>query len=197
MNYLEFLDYIHRYDNPIILVEGTRALPGGDRYCLVTLGERLAKELPSAIFRTGNAEGSDEAFAEGIRKIDPARLQYVLPYPGHRKRRIEDGSYKIALSEISCVAEERAVYHTKNASSEYNSMLEMRDKIPKLHSKSRYILRDTIKVIGAIEVGLAPATIGIFYENPENPMKGGTGHTMRVCKMQGIPVILKTEWMNW
>ena len=118
MNYTEFLDYTDKYDCPIILVEGTRSLPEGDRHCLVALGERLAKELPNAIFRTGNAEGSDEAFAEGIKKIDPARLQYLLPYPKHRKMKIEESSYKIALSEIPSVAEERAVYHTKKASSE-------------------------------------------------------------------------------
>jgi len=197
MNYMEFVDYTGKYDCPIILVEGTRSLPEGDRRSLVALGERLAKELPNAIFRTGNAEGSDEAFAEGIKKIDPTRLQYVLPYPKHRKMKIEKSSYKIALAEIPYAAEERAVYHTKNASPEYISMLEKRDKIPMLKSKSRYILRDTIKVIGATEAGLAPAIIGIFYENTENPMKGGTGHTIRVCKQQGIPVILKKEWMNW
>ena len=197
MNYIVFLDYVHRYYIPIILVEGIRSLPEGDRHCLVELSERLAKELPDAIFRTGNAEGSDEAFAEGIKKVDPARLQYILPYPKHRKMKIEESSYKIALSKMPCVAEERAVYHTRKASSEYIPMLEKRDKIPILHSKSRYILRDTIKVIGATESGLEPATIGIFYGNTENPMKGGTGHTIRVCKQQGIPVILKKEWMNW
>ena len=197
MTYIEFLDYIHEYDCPIILVEGTRSLPESDRHFLVALGERLAKELPDAIFRMGNAEGADEAFAEGIKKIDPARLQYVLPYTKHRKGKIEDSSYKIALTDMPHVAEERAVYHTKTASSEYTSMLDKRDKIPMLHSKSMYILRDTIKVIGAVEAGLEPATIGIFYENTENPMKGGTGHTIRVCNQQGIPVVLKKEWMNW
>src|SRR3989304_5524018 len=136
MNYMEFVDYTGKYDCPIILVEGTRSLPEGDRRSLVALGERLAKELPNAIFRTGNAEGSDEAFAEGIKKIDPARLQYVLPYPKHRKMKIEETSYKIALSEIPSVAEVRAVYHTRKASSEYIPMLEKRDKIPILHSKS-------------------------------------------------------------
>lgn len=197
MNYSEFLKYVKQYERPVILVEGTRKLPDSDRPKLVELGKTLAKALPMALFRTGNAKGSDEAFAEGIQQIDPTRLQYILPYQKHRKDSISGQSYQVALTEISSVAEEQAVYLTKESSPEYSSLLEKRNKIPLLKAKARYILRDTIKVTGVAELSLRPATLGIFYLNPENPMQGGTAHTVRVCRKQKIPVITQDEWMAW
>jgi hypothetical protein len=59
------------------------------------------------------------------------------------------------------------------------------------------LLRDTLKVVGSVELGLAPATVGIFYVNPANPLKGGTARTMRVCRLRGVPVNTQAEWMKW
>ena len=50
---------------------------------------------------------------------------------------------------------------------------------------------------GANEVDLNQAVFGIFYVNAADPMKGGTGHTIRVCQTLGIPVSCRDQWMGW
>lgn len=58
------------------------------------------------------------------------------------------------------------------------------------------LLRDTIKVV-VLEGELPGATVGIFYADVTDPMKGGTGHTIRVCRPNGVPVILQDDWVKW
>jgi len=196
MTYEEFNKIVMENDAPIILVEGTRDLPEKDVAVLSAFGKWLAGRYPHARFRTGNADGSDTAFARGIAAVDQTRLEYVVPYAGHRNKTAASSAYQIPLTQLPRVAEERARYHTSRASPEYDSLVGKRF-IPKLKAKARYILRDTIKVIGAPESSLPPATIGIFYVNRDNPMKGGTGHTIRVCRQQGVPLAFQGEWMKW
>ncbi len=197
MTYEEFDSLVRENQQPVILVEGTRDLCESHAETLVEFGKRLATVYPHAIFRTGNAMGSDEAFAKGIKSVDSSRLQYVLPYAGHRQNTIDDTSCQIAVTDMSDETQEKAVCCTSDSSPEYRTMMAKRNTVPKLREKARYILRDTIKVIGAIECALSPATVGIFYVNQDNPMKGGTGHTIRVCGTQGVPVAFQDEWTNW
>ncbi len=35
------------------------------------------------------------------------------------------------------------------------------------------------------------------FNNVVDPMKGGTGHTIRVCQRPGVPVVFQDEWMKW
>ena len=195
--YDSFCKLLAGCSRPVVLLEGTRELPEADVHVLIQFGRFAARTFPHAVFRTGNAKGSDEAFAAGVRQVDPSRLQYVLPYGGHRRGRSEPASYSIALAELPQVAEERAAYVTAQTSPQYRTMMEKRDRVPALKSKAGYLIRDTLKVTGAEEGGLAPATVGIFYVNPIDPMKGGTGHTVRVCLGLGVPVAYQSEWMTW
>jgi hypothetical protein len=64
-------------------------------------------------------------------------------------------------------------------------------------SKATYLLRDTLKVTGSEALGLAPAALGIFFVNEADPTGGGTGHTIRVCGVQDVPVAEQSEWKNW
>jgi hypothetical protein len=61
----------------------------------------------------------------------------------------------------------------------------------------RRLVRDTLKVTGSSYGDLAPATVGLFYVRPGNPLQGGTGHTIRVCRDQGVPVALQADWLLW
>jgi hypothetical protein len=45
----------------------------------------LATRFPGLQFRSGNAEGSAEAFSRGIAAVDARRFQVVAPYASHRK----------------------------------------------------------------------------------------------------------------
>ena len=197
MNFNEFHLIVSAKPRPVILVEGTRDLPETDAETLAAFSAWLAGSYPNAVFRTGNADGSDSAFARGVARVDPSRLEYVLPYGGHRKKAIAPDSHWIPLDAIPRVEEERAAYHTAQASPEYESLLAKRGSIPKLRAKSLYLLRDTLKVVGSESASLETATIGIFYVNPADPMKGGTGHTIRVCRELGVPVAFQDEWMTW
>ena len=51
---------------------------------------------------------------------------------------------------------------------------------PRLRATAQLILRDTLKVTGTDD--MPPPTAGIFYVHPADPGRGGTGHTIRVCR---------------
>ena len=58
-----------------------------------------------------------------------------------------------------------------------------------------YIIRDTAKIIGTSEIG--KATVALFYEDLGNPLKGGTGHTIKTCVENNVPFFDQTTWMKW
>ena len=53
-----------------------------------------------------------------------------------------------------------------------------------------------MKVIGYSEE-FGPPVCGLFYVDLSDPEAGGTGHTIRVCRQQGIPVAFQDSWMHW
>lgn len=69
---------------------------------LTALAQQLAAQYPNSIFRTGNATGSDEAFAKGISQVDATRLEYVLPSSGMGKvKRLIPNTRVISLEDLS------------------------------------------------------------------------------------------------
>ena len=70
---------------------------------------------------------------------------------------------------------------------------------PKTHPRQRaaaqLILRDTLKVTGTDT--MPPPVAGMFYVHAADPDRGGTGHTMRVCRVRGVPVINQFQWLEW
>ena len=63
-------------------------------------------------------------------------------------------------------------------------------------TRSRYLLRDTLKVWVANVIGLTPA-LGIFFVNEADPTGGGTGHTIRICELEGVPVAALHGRAGW
>jgi hypothetical protein len=94
-------DYLSANNAPVILLEGTRQLPDNDRPSLVALGQLLATELPQAVFRTGNATGTDTAFAEGVARVDARRLQFVIPQTRMGRSRIPPLAYTVSLEQLT------------------------------------------------------------------------------------------------
>lgn len=189
-------------ERPVILLEGTRALGDAERPALVRVGRMLAERLPRAVFRSGNAPGSDEAFAEGVASVDAGRLEIVQPHPGHRRASIPAGAYATDVGTVSARALRELALTTGGASPRH---LELAKKYsarkerlgPKPEAIIRLILRDTLKVVGDPTQGLAPATVGIFRENPDDPETGGTGHTIRCCRATRVPYLLRRDWRGW
>jgi len=168
----------------------------------------LAKRYPEAVFRSGNAEGTDTVFAGAVISIDPKRIEYVLPSPRMGHDRIYPESKSLSLEELPKVAEELLSKDTIDATPgserlvfSYLGLI----KNGRLAAKAKYLLRDTLKVRGAPELNLAPAAAGIFYVNSANQpadffdksLKGGTWHTIRVCARQNVPVATQHTWRKW
>jgi hypothetical protein len=178
-----------------VLLEGKRAVKKTDEEKLVLLGKLLATNTTKMIFRTGNASGSDHLFSAGVASIDKERLQVITPYSGHRKK--TNQAYEtFSLDEINLAEEPEVVYQSRN-NKKTEKLIDRyvsgdRDQFA---IKAAYIIRDTIKAIGAKNI--KPATFGIFYDDLAKPVSGGTGHTMKICEKNHIPVIDQKIWFNW
>ncbi|MDA3901303.1 MAG: hypothetical protein PF637_12390 [Spirochaetes bacterium] len=191
----EFAGLIESHDAPVVLFEGKRNIPEIYIHKAELLTEMLAQKYPSIIFRSGNAEGSDSAFIEGIKKVDPSRIQIVAPYVGHRKKAMIASAQYLYPEDLSTFQEEKAIYQTIIATPKNESMIRNRNKNKTLAAKSKYLIRDTMKVLGTDKFNKPVAAL--FYVDPDEPESGGTGHTIRVCKNYGIPVIFQDSWESW
>jgi len=195
-NLSDLEDLLGKSPAPVVLLEGTRLVPEKDRKHLGELGAFLARTFSAAIFRSGNADGADTLFARGVESVDPKRMQLVVPTEGHRKTNRHPLNEIIPLNEVSGLHEESLAYHTKVATPANQRIIDKRNEVPQLKAKARYLLRDTLKVIGDEKSGLSPATAALFYTQAD-PMQGGTGHTIRVCRQNGVPVFLQADWWRW
>lgn len=194
MTLKEFIEQTD-FENSIVLLEGKRKVLEADKEKLFALGKLLASKTKYMIFRSGNADGADQYFSDGVASVNPDRLQVITPYSGHRKK--QNKAYEIiSLDEINIASEPRAVYETKK-----NKKIEklvdqyVSGDVNRNSIKAAYLLRDTIKAIGTEDI--QPATFGIFYDDLQIPESGGTGHTMKVCKENDIPVINQNIWFEW
>jgi len=193
MNLSQFTHLINAHSKPVVLLEGRREIPGGMASSAQRLAYLLALRFPAMRFRSGNAAGSDEAFAQGVGKLDSARLELFLPYDGHRQSLASAARY---LSADSLTAGERTKIAEATVSATPRNRGLVDSRSPRLQAKAKYLLRDTLKVTGHGPAFPAPIA-GIFYADPVDPMAGGTGHTIRVCKDHAVPVILQHDWLAW
>ena len=189
--------FIKQYDKPgaVVLLEGKRKVAEEDKPKLVELGRHLATETTHMIFRSGNASGSDAFFSEGVVSVDHKRLEVITPYDGHRKK--TNKAFKtISLDEVNLDGEESIIEYSKENKKTKNLVDKyLEGSRNRFTIKASYIIRDTIKAIGTKDI--PPTTFGIFYDDLCDPMAGGTGHTMNICKLNNIPFINQEEWFGW
>jgi hypothetical protein len=189
--------FIEQFDvvNSIVLLEGKRLVLEDDKSRLMELGKLLAQCTQNIIFRSGNAPGADLYFSEGVAAVDSKRLQVITPYHGHRKKYNVAG-YTMALDQQSLMAESELIYASKNNPSNAKLVDDfVAGERNKNTIKAAYLIRDSAKVLGCGDWG--PATAGLFYDDLANPLKGGTGHTMLLCKKNQIPVFDQKIWFDW
>lgn len=199
-SYTAFLRSISRKKAPVVLLEGRRELRVEDHPRLKEVAHLLAQRFPHAIFRTGNARGSDTLFAEGICRVDPRRLEYILPYRGMGATRAAADSATLCLEDVSDELEEEIRRLCREASPLKSPLFqqphwEIRERYD--HFSAKYLLRDALKVTGDRTQGFAPATCAILYVEPGDPNAGGTGHTLRLCHRNQIPSFTQEEWFQW
>lgn len=146
-------------------------------------------------FRSGNADGADYYFSQGVVTVDKSRLEVVTPYTGHRKK--ANVAYDtISLDDINVANEPEVVCHSKgNKKTEKLVDQYVGGARDRLSMKGAYIIRDTVMAIGTEEI--PPATFAIFYDDLHNPEIGGTGHTMDVCRKNKIRIIDQRVWFKW
>ena len=190
----KFSDLLESQKHPVVLLEGTRALRAEAEPRVEAFARLLARRFPHAIFRSGNAPGSDQAFARGIASVDVSRLEIVLPYERHRLSERPAGARALALEDVE--AQEDLSKLTLAASPIYERLFASR-AINASAAKVRYLLRDTLKIVGDQNAGFAPATAGLFWINPAKPDTGGTAHTIRVCQKWNVPVWTQNQWESW
>jgi hypothetical protein len=196
----EFAASLQTVDRPVVLLEGKRDVPDAERASLVALAELLARRLPDVIFRSGNATGSDLAFAEGVARVDASRLELFVPYDTHRKAQRPAGSRASSLRSASPDVVKRVAEVTAGVSPTYQRLVtnyrEGRSS-GRASGSAELLMRDTMKVLGDPVRGLKAADAGVFWASPDAPLSGGTGHTIQVCLSQNVPVILQATWRAW
>ncbi len=196
MTLSDFTAIIQSQPNGVVLLEGRRAISTDDYAKATALGRSLALRFPQLKFRSGNAEGSDQAFSEGVAQVDASRLQVVAPYASHRKSvRYSDAIYD-SPDSLSRVQEDIVAYKTISATPKNKGLIEKRAKKGRLAAKAAYLIRDTMKVIGHSEDFTKPIC-ALFYVDLSDPMAGGTGHTIRVCEQECVPVAFQDSWESW
>ena len=189
--------FISLYDREgsIVLLEGKREVSLDDKEKLTLLGKVIASLTAKIIFRSGNAPGADHFFSVGVASVDKKRLEVIIPYTGHRKDK-EQAGYSFSLDDINLAAEPEVIYQSKRNKKTAGLINRfVTGERTSYSMKAAYIIRDTVKVLGAATI--KPATFGIFYDNLDHPGEGGTGHTMSVCKANNIPYIDQRTWFQW
>ena len=194
---LSLTDFIQKIDREgaVVLLEGKREVLDSDKPSLVAIGKLLTEKTTHIIFRSGNAEGADSYFSEGVASVNPDRMELIIPYASHRKA---SNTYKShALDEINMVMETNVIYHSKQNNAAKGLVEQyVKGGNKRLAAKGAYLLRDTIKVTGT-RSGIPPASFGIFYDDLRNPQSGGTGHTMKMCKQNYVPFVDQKTWRKW
>lgn len=193
---MDFKEFCAKYSNSIILLEGKREVKPEDKEKLKAFGKLLAENLPNALFRSGNAEGSDYYFSQGVALVNPNQIEVITPYTKHRDK------YNVAgithsLDSVDLVNEPEVIYYSKSHTNT-KSLIDkfVNGRKDKYAIKAAYIIRDTVKVVGT-KSGIPPIKFAFFYEDLDNPMQGGTGHTQRVCIENNIPFINQTTFFEW
>lgn len=196
MTFVEFSDLIKSTSNPVIIIEGRRVISPELAKSARRVAALLANRFVHLKFRSGNANGADEAFTAGVLEVAPERLQIIAPYASHRKKQRHPNAQYESPESLNSENLENIKNLSVAATPSYKGLVKCYQRGGKLGSQAACLIRDTMKVAG-LSGQLAPPTAALFCIDPANPEAGGTGHTIRVCHNAGIPVIFQDCWGSW
>lgn len=196
MKFQAFADLIGNVRNPVILAEGRRSIPEKDALSASQLSSLLAVHFPRLVFRSGNASGADEAFSAGVLKVAPERMQIIAPYENHRKKQRHPDAAYTSPESLSPEEMESIQAMTIAASPANKGLMKWYERGGRLGSQAACLIRDTMKVAGMRGSHAVP-TAALFYVDSTDPEAGGTGHTIRVCRNAGVPVVFQDQWSMW
>ncbi len=203
MHFDDFADLVSSASDPVVLIEGRRSIPETSARHAQSVAALLARRFPRLRFRSGNATGADEAFAAGIIATAPERLEIIAPYASHRRRdRHPLVRYDSPESlDPDTLAEIQAL--TIAATPANRGLMKCYGRGGRTGAQAACLIRDTMKVAGSVESArlgghaLPPPVAALFWIDPAHPEAGGTGHTIRACRLKGIPVVFQNHWESW
>ena len=153
-------------------------------------GRRLPRGFRAPAFRSGNADGSDQAFSEGVAAVDASRLRIVAPYAAHRRKCRYPGA-RYDSPESLGRARKESILRATIAATPRNKDIFSTDAPPRLAAKADYLIRDTMKAMGYSVSDPAP-TVGCFIVDMGDTEAGGTGHTIRAYRQADVPVLIQS-----
>ena len=196
MHFDAFTALVNDSASPLILLEGRRSIPAPAARSARRVAAMLARRFPRLRFRSGNATGSDEAFAAGIIETAPERLEIIAPDSRHRLRHRHplvryDSPESLSPTDLA------AVQALTIAASPANHRLMQRYGLGgRAGAQAACLIRDTMKVT-RIPGQSAPPITALLWIDPTDPEAGGTGHTLRACRLQDVPVVFQSHWESW
>jgi hypothetical protein len=196
MHFDAFTALVQDSENPLILLEGRRSIPETAARSARRVAASLARRFPELLFRSGNATGTDQAFAAGIIETAPERLEIIAPDPRHRLRD-RHPLVRYASPESLAPADLAAIQALTIAASPANHRLMQRyGHGGRAGAQAACLIRDTMKVT-RMPGHSTPPIAALFWIDPADPEAGGTGHTLRACRLHGIPAVFQDHWETW
>jgi hypothetical protein len=203
MNFNDFTALVSGAADPVILIEGRRSIPECSAESARQVAALLARRFPGLRFRSGNATGADEAFSSGIIATAPERLEIIAPYASHRTHgRHPFVRYESPESlDADAMASVQAL--TIAATPANRGLMKCYGRGGRAGAQAACLIRDTLKVTGDLQSArggrhaLPPPVAALFWIDPADPEAGGTGHTIRACRLKNVPVIFQNQWETW
>ncbi|HAP68094.1 MAG TPA: hypothetical protein DCQ99_10105 [Nitrospinae bacterium] len=196
----DVIKYLGQFKKPYVALEGSRTITHEAAEKMEKIAKILVTALPNLIVRSGNAEGSDIAWARGVNSVAPERLELFVPQKNMPKKNIVTGNRVITISDIN---PDFWKYAKKLSCENYLSVDGKKfgksawDKIKRWQQP--YLIRDVFKVTGVPFGKEKPIKthLALLYINTKKKNGGGTGHTMRICERLGVPVIGYETWKDY
>lgn len=141
---------------------GSREISGKTEKLMESIGEFIIQQ--GWYVSSGNAIGSDAAYARGANRIDPTHVILYLPKPNVNKELIVEGN------RVSTKQPQEWVDVARNHHDRFDKL---DPYVQKLMARNAGIVLRATKVIA--------------YLNPNKPWGGGTGHGWRIAKTYNIP----------
>ena len=148
-----FLDKISKYNNDVILLEGTRDITATKTMLLTQTGKQLADLLSCSVYRSGNAPGTDSAFIKGVGEVEGSNIELVLPFSNHRSHQKNNtpNARIISLEDLDADELKEIITIGSNANPKHASLLSLYEPGSKniLSIKAAFLLRNVVKVPGS------------------------------------------------
>ena len=147
---------------------GSREAPNDALIEMAKLGEALVRA--GHTLASGNAPGSDQAFASGGNSADPAKVYLHLPWESFERHAVHPGN------NVEVVGDPWGNVAL------YEEAAQLHPAWERLTKAAQRLMARNILIVRGADVCLA-------YPNWKRPGGGGTGQGLRYCQRTQIPIV--------